>query len=330
MRMTLDDSNQGLRGLLNRRDFLKGAGVMAGVIAGPPGLGGWAADPALDRFKLGVISDELSPDLETALRIMHAKGLKWVELRTVWHKYNTEATPAEVRRIKDLLKQYDFRVSVVDTALFKCDLPGTTNVVGEKPAYPYSEQMDLLKRGIDRAHELGTDKVRVFAFWRVAKPEDYYPRIAEHLSKAAEVAHQASIRLVLEDEGSCNVGCGRELAAMLRLVTASNFGANWDVGNGYWHDEDSYPTGYSVLPKNRIWHMHLKDVRCDAGYRNCRTVIVGTGQVNLLGQLRALLHDHYEGTMSLEPEVEMHGMTHQEATRRSLDGLLKLIDEAVA
>ena len=334
---------------MQRRAFLRNAGMFA-LSACAGSFGGFrtrAASP-VRRFKLGVISDEFSQDFEEALKTMKQFGLEWVEIRTVWGAYNTEASPSQVQRIKELLSKYQFRVSVVDTALYKCNLPGTENVVKEKDAYPYSQQMDLLDRAIDRAQALGTDKLRVFAFWRVADPQRYYPRIAEELAKAAEVAEKAKMRLVLEDEGSCNVGSGHELGAMLKLVPAVNLGANWDVGNGYWHGEVSYPVGYGALDKNRLWHMHLKDVRCDAaatakekaeafrkqGTRvteqsKCQTAIVGTGQVDLAGQLRALLRDKYDGTMSLEPEYEAPGVTHFEATRRSLEGLLKIMATAV-
>ncbi|PYV26110.1 MAG: hypothetical protein DMG27_07740 [Acidobacteria bacterium] len=334
---------------MQRRAFLRNAGMFA-LSACAGSFGGFrtrAASP-VRRFKLGVISDEFSQDFEEALKTMKQFGLEWVEIRTVWGAYNTEASPSQVQRIKELLSKYQFRVSVVDTALYKCNLPGTENVVKEKDAYPYSQQMDLLDRAIDRAQALGTDKLRVFAFWRVADPQRYYPRIAEELAKAAEVAEKAKMRLVLEDEGSCNVGSGHELGAMLKLVPAVNLGANWDVGNGYWRGEVSYPVGYGALDKNRLWHMHLKDVRCDAaatakekaeafrkqGTRvteqsKCQTAIVGTGQVDLAGQLRALLRDKYDGTMSLEPEYEAPGVTHFEATRRSLEGLLKIMATAV-
>ena len=52
--------------------------------------------------------------------------------------------------------------------------------------------MELLKRASDRAHELGTDKIRGFTFWRVAEPERLSKRIAEELEKAADVAKSAN------------------------------------------------------------------------------------------------------------------------------------------
>ncbi len=328
---------------MKRRTFLKCMGILAGSlgvsIAAAAGSrhreSPKATDSALPAksplsvFKLGVISDELSRDFEQALSIMKKYGLSWVEIRNVWGTYNTEASPAQIQNLKDLLKKYEFKVSVLDTALYKCALPGTTPVVNQKDAYPYSGQMDLLKRAMERAQALGTDKLRVFAFWRVADPEQHFPRIAEELSKAAEVARGGGMRLLLEDEGSCNVATGHELAHTLKLVPAANLGANWDVGNPTWHGEISFPDGYAALDKQRIWHMHLKDVRCDPDHEHCKTAIVGTGQVNLLGQFRALAKDKYQGTMSLEPEYQAPGITHLEATQRSLEALLKIMATAL-
>jgi sugar phosphate isomerase/epimerase len=194
--------------------------------------------------------------------------------------------------------------------------------------YPYSQQRDLLKRAIERAHVLGTDKVRVFSFWRIRKPKEVTQRIADELSTAADYALGEKIRLVLENESSCNVATGHELANILKRANALNLGANWDIGNGWWQGEVSFPDGYSALDKTRIWHMHLKDVRCEPA-KGCRTVVVGEGQIDLVGQFRALLHDNYQETMSLEPEVEQAGMSHEEATKRSLVALLQKLNQAL-
>ncbi len=315
-----------------RRGFLKTLtlGSAAAALHDTLSSAAESSSPALSRFKLGSITDEWTQDFESALKAMTKGGLEWAEIRTEGGKYNTEASEDELTKMKDLLVRYRVRVSVVDSALFKCALPGTTPVGKEKDAYPYSAQMDLLKRALDRAHFFGTDKVRVFSFWRVADPVPHFNRIAEDLHKAADVARAAGARLVLENESECNVATGAELARMLTLVPAANFGANWDIGNGYWQGEVSFPDGYHLLPKHRIWHMHLKDVRCDAGLKKCDTVVVGQGQVDLRGQVRALIADRYEGTMSLEPEVEAPGMTHEEATERSLVALLKIMNKALA
>ncbi len=307
---------------MNRRTFLKTLGLAYGSASLAA-----TATPALSRFKLGAISDGFSDDFEQALKIMKGYGLSWVEIRQVFGIYNTEASSAQVQRLKDLVSQYGFRVSVIDSALYKCTLPGTKPVKSEKDPYGYAGQMDLLKRACDRAHALGADKIRGFTFWRVAEPGTLWERIAEELGKAADVANRAGMRLVIENEESCNAATGHELAKVFALAPARNLGVNWDVGNGYSQGEVSYPGGYNALDKTRIWHMHLKGIKCHAGLKNCSETFAGAGQVDLLGQFRALLKDGYNETMSLECEFKAPGLTHLETTKRSLEGLLRVISE---
>src|SRR6478672_12768438 len=168
---------------MNRRIFLAGLGSLITALH--------AAVPSPGRFKLGAISDGFSEDFEEALQIMKGYGLGWVEIRHVFGIYNTEATPAQIQRLKDLLEKYQFRVSVIDSALYKCALPGTKPVKDEKDIYAYTDQIELLKRACDRAHALGTDKIRGFTFWRVTEPQTLSRRIAEELAKAVEVAKGA-------------------------------------------------------------------------------------------------------------------------------------------
>ena len=316
---------------MKRRTFLKNSIVAAGAAICAQGAPGWALpEQPLSRFKLGAISDGFSPDLEQALKIMKGYGLSWVEIRALWGKYNTEATPEEIKRVKQLLDQYQFKCSVVDSAFFKCTLPGTKIVSREDNPYPFSTQMDLLKRAAERCHAWGTDKVRGFTFFRVAEPEKIYPRIAEELTKAADVARQEGVRIVIENEESCNGATGRETAAILKKTPASIVGFNWDVGNGYSHGEASYPNGYNALDKSRIWHLHLKGMQCGPGMKKCHETFPDEGVINLVGQMRALLRDHYTGTMSLECEFTAPGMTHQQTTERAVQGLLRVAKEALA
>jgi sugar phosphate isomerase/epimerase len=315
---------------MERRVFLKELGILSGAASFATGLVAEAAASPLSRFKLGAISDGFSQDFDEALKIMKNYGLSWVEIRHVFGVYNTEANPAQIQRIKDSLDKYGFRVSVIDSALYKCALPGTTPVKGQRDDYAYAKQMDLLKRACDRAHELGSDKIRGFSFWRVAEPGQLSERIAGELGKAAEVANGAGMRLVIENEESCNAATGHELAKILGMAPAHNLGANWDIGNGYGRGEISFPVGYNALDKKRIWHMHLKDMTCQANLKHCSEAIGGHGQVDLVGQFRQLLRDGYQETMSLECEFKAPGLTHLETTKRSLQGMLTAMSKAVA
>jgi sugar phosphate isomerase/epimerase len=311
---------------MERRVFLKGLGVLSGSASFAAGISDAAWTPTtspLSRFKLGAISDGFSQDFGEALKIMKSYGLSWVEIRQVFGVYNTETSPAQIQRMKDALDKYGFRVSVIDSALYKCTLPGTKPLGSEKDSYPYPEQMELLKRASDRAHALGTDKIRGFTFWRVAELGRISGRIAEELGKAAEVAKGAGMRLVIENEETCNAATGRELGEIFAIAPAPNLGINWDVGNGYWHGESSFPDGYNALDKKRIWHIHLKGVTCEAKLKNCAETVAGQGQIDLVGQFRRLVRDGYQETMSLECEFVATGLTHLETSKSSLEGLLR-------
>ena len=288
---------------------------------------------SLSQFKLGVITDEVTQDFEQALIWAKGFGLNWVELRLVWGKYVTEFTSEDVKRAKDLLAKYDLRVSVVDSPYFKTLLPGTTSKFSDPKNDPlqsdFAKQEAVLERAIARAKDFGTDKVRIFAFLRVADPSTVFERIAKDLDSTAAVAQRESIRLVLENEFSCNVATGVESAAMLNAVKAPALGLNWDPGNAFAAGEKKpYPDGYDQLDKKRIWHMHLKDAQDDPGRDESTWRPIGGGKIDYLGQFRAALKDGYEGTMSLETHYLNAAKDRGASSRESMEGLLRVIKEA--
>ncbi len=317
---------------MHRRVFLKRQALLCGSAWLGAHLRAATRDRGspLSQFKLGAISDGFSQDFEQALVTMKSYGLAWVEIREVFGIYNTEASNAQIQRLKELLHQYQFQVSVIDSALYKCTLPGTKPVGRQKDIHAYQDQLELLKRACDRAHLLGTDKIRGFTFWRVEAPEKLADRLAEELGRASEIARRNGMRIVIENEESCNVATGRELSDMLSKSPARNLGVNWDVGNGLWRGENSFPDGYSRLNPKRVWHLHLKGVTCGPGLQNCSESLADQSQIDLLGQLRRLLHDGYQETMSLECEFKAAGLTHLETSKRSLEGLIRIMAAAVA
>lgn len=261
-----------------------------------------AACSAMDRVQMGAITDEISPDLEEALQFCQEFGLKWAELRHAWGKYVTDFTPDDVKKAQDLLAKYKVKVSVIDTEYFKIQLPGTVSRATPKreAADIYDKQDALLERAIGLARQFGTDKIRCFAFWRVEKPETVFERVCKELEKGATIAAKEKMRLVLENEGACNVGTARESVALLNAVRSPGLGLNWDPGNAYGLGEhDTYPEGYGMLDKKRIWHMHVKDCEALPDGRH-KWLPVGAGKIDYVAQFREMLKDGYRGSISLE------------------------------
>lgn len=309
---------------MQRREFVAGAATAALLGAMPA----WAAD--LKQFNLGVITDEITQDFEKALIWVKGFGLQLVELRFVWDKYVTDFTADDVKRAKDLLAKHGMKVSVVDSPYFKTLLPGTKSKFGSEKdpmQSSYAQQEAILQKAIARAKDFGTDKVRVFSFLRVDDPKTVFDRVAKELEKTAAIAQSEGIRLVLENEFSCNVGTGAESAAMLNAVKAPALGLNWDPGNAYDAGETPYPNGYDVLDKSRIWHMHLKD-GIPGKKGEVEWAPIGSGKIDFVGQFRALIKNGYKGTMSLETHYLNKAKDREASSRESMEGLLKVIREA--
>ncbi|HTZ47116.1 MAG TPA: sugar phosphate isomerase/epimerase family protein [Verrucomicrobiae bacterium] len=312
---------------MNRREFVASGAAAALLGALPAG----AAD--VKQFRLGVITDEITNDFERALLWAKGFGLNWVELRFVWGKYVMDLPPDDVKRAKDLLAKHSLRVSVIDSPYFKTLLPGTESKFAEGKPDPlqsgnFSQQNAILERAIARAKDFETDKVRIFAFLRVADPHAVFDRVAKELQRTAAIAQREGVRLVLENEFSCNVATGAEAASMLKVVQSPALGANWDPGNAYDAGETPFPNGYDVLDKKRIWHMHLKDAAPGAKPGESQWMPIGSGKIDFIGQFRALIRDGYEGTMSLETHYLNAAKNKEQSSTESMQGLLKVISEA--
>ena len=178
-------------------------------------------------WKLGIITDQVNLDLAQTLRTFYPKfRLHWAEIRYLQiaakKKYvYAEATLGELRLVRQQLDDAGVKLSVLDTAVYKIALPGTTPVV-ETPAYvdrahgEFEMQLEDLKHAADAAHTLGAERIRIFTFLRVADPAASFDRVVEELQKAIVVAKQQDITLLVENEYDCNTGTGEETAKLFR------------------------------------------------------------------------------------------------------------------
>lgn len=302
---------------ITRRSLL-GTAALSGLASRLP-----AAE--LSDFKLGVTTDEIDDDLGVAIRFLKRFDLKYAEIRGLWGKYNTSQPVEKIRHAKKLLDENSIHVCILDTALFKVPLPPET-AAGNREL---DEQWALLDRAIERAGIFGTDKIRTFAFQhpRGGKPdESLYPRIATLLTEATRRAKKAGFLLALENVGGSHVCTAAHLARMLEAVQDDAFGAIWEPNNSARSGGTAFPEGYRLIDPKRIFHVHLRDYcRTSSGkYKWCG---VGQGDFDHVGQLRALLKDGYQETLSLETHFTIDG-SKAKASEFSIKGLLAAIAKA--
>ena len=309
---------------LTRRDLFKGAaaaGALASVAAGEP-------DPA-HGFKLGIISDEISTNLDEAIDFIASYRLHFAELREIWGKNLMIAPQEDLDRAKKLLAAHNITVSDIASPIFKWNIPGETTKPSEKHDFALGKYTEedadkTLLKSFELARFFGTKKVRIFSYWRVSDPEKIYPQVRDRLAKAARLAEQNDIVLVVENEYECNVGTGKELGRLLRDVNSPALRGVWDPGNAVMLGETPFPDGYEAV-KGLFPHMHIKDARKSPDTGKIVWAPVGGGFIDFKGQFAALHQDKYSGTMSLETHYRRPDGNKAESTRESLQGLLKVV-----
>jgi sugar phosphate isomerase/epimerase len=320
---------------LNRREFFYGTAASAAV-AGFPGI--LAAQvkqlAASCPFHLAVINDEISPDLDRASYIVAKEfGLHHIELRSINGKGLHNMSHDELAEAKKILAKYQLKVTDIGSPLFKSDLPGAPlskeSPKQRNPSSPEVDQEALLDRCIEVAKTFGTDRIRCFDFWRLDDPAPYRKQINQKLDQAASKCSAQGVVLVLENEMACNTGSGAEALATLNGVSNRNLMLNWDPGNsGTFATDVPFPDDYERLPKNRIGHIHAKNVRMAPSTKSgWEWQPVDIGKIDWSAQFKALKRDGYSHAVSLETHWHGGG-TPEESTRRSMQGLMTCMQKA--
>lgn len=290
-----------------------------------------AADSTMDTkgFKLGIITDELTTQLDEALDFISSYHLQWCELREMFGKNLMNSPKEDLDRARDLLAKHAIHVSEIASPLFKWNCPQMPAKANERrdtlsAAFTEQDADKLLDQSFELARFFGTRMVRIFTYWRVEDPAKAYPYVRDRMAKAAEVAAKAKIILNVENEHSCNVGTGKELGRLLKEVNSPSLRGVWDPGNATMLGEVPYPDGYEAV-KGLFPHMHVKDSRKNATTGKLEWAPVGGGIIDFKGQFQALHRDRYQGTMSLETHYRRPDGNKVESTRESLEGLFKVL-----
>lgn len=285
-------------------------------------------------FYLSVINDEITQDFDRACQIASRDfGLSWIELRGMWNKNITELDAKQIADAQQILAKYKLRVTNIASPLFKVDWPGAP-LSKHSPKrdqfhadFDFKQQDKLLDHCIELAKSFQTDRIRCFDFWRLDDPKPYREAMNNKLREAAEKCAKHNLILVLENEMACNTGTAEEAIGVLNAIPNKNFMLNWDPGNAAtFPDNTPYPTGYNLLPKDRIGHCHCKDVKRLPGGKY-EWAPVGAGVVDWVGQFKALQRDGYHYAVSLETHWRGAG-TPEASTRISMNGLKDTLKKA--
>jgi sugar phosphate isomerase/epimerase len=282
-------------------------------------------------MKIAMVTDEVSSDLETALEIMRAWGIEYVELRGIGAERYPEVSDYWHFRLPELIREAGVQVVALSPGLFQVPPPG-------RPRAPMSfsrrgdtgrvrleleaeAQRDhhlnrLLPASIAAAQKLGARTLICFAFSRLDHTESDFAseEVVQVLRYATEQVAAAGLTMNIEVSELT-----RRSADLCRRVNHPALGINWDPGNAFIGGEDRpYPDGFE-LARPYIRHVHFKDGHIDpvSGQR----AWVVDGSIDWPGAIAALKQDGFDGYIS----VETHVRPKLASTLRCLERLRRLV-----
>jgi len=283
-----------------------------------------------DKSRISAITDEIGLSTDESIAFAHQYGMSDVEIRNPAgsKKEYFSLTEAEIRVDALRFAKEGLKVSFVNTSLLKFGWPGS-EPVRRRPEEPdarekrlasekarWDKRLDDLRKAIRCAQIMGCDKVRVFTGSRVEDPKTMYSRIAETIGgEMAAIAEKEKVYLLIENEGSQNIGTSAELADIMKLIPSKWVGLNWDPHNAY-GKETSYPDGYNLLPKKRILNVQVKGkgVMPESKEKEDWRAI-----------MLALDKDGYKGKIGLE--THLFDGTLIQAAHTSMEEIMRIVGE---
>lgn len=278
---------------------------------------------------VGVFADDVGQDLDHALAVAQSLGVTWVELRSAWGKNLVDHTEQDAREIVARVRARGLRVPCIAAPLLKCRLDGLGEASREQffaeTRDTWEQQLAVLRRAAALARLCGTRLVRCFSFWRAGgDPAPIWDRLTSRVRDLVRAAETEAVVLVMENDFECNLGTGALAARLVHEIDSANLRVLWDPANAYVAGETPYPDGYAHV-RPLVAHVHLKDAVRSAPGEAPRWVALGTGAVDLRGQIRALLADGYRGVATMEDHHVPPGGDREAGVRESFRGLQDLL-----
>ncbi|MCC5835312.1 MAG: sugar phosphate isomerase/epimerase [Opitutales bacterium] len=255
-------------------------------------------------MELGIISDEVSLDLEEAFTEGKALGFNKYEIRCFDDfEYRVPYfKPGRVERLYEKVASKEIEVTALTPGTFKIELGETEKLK--------VEMEETLPQTCELAVRLGAPKIIVFGFMRGGGGT--MEAAIEQLKRAAQIVHSYNLELSIENEPGSFLDTGVNTAEAMQALAGKGIGVNWDPANAITSGEAAYPVGYDAV-KPYINNIHIKDSFPLPGGK-WENRLIGDGGMNWIGQFKALLKDKPVPFMTLETHV----FPVLEATREDL------------
>lgn len=278
-------------------------------------------EPAADlRSRLGIVTDEISQELDRVLPFLREHGLQRIELRCIGGRRVPDFTPGEVEELLRWRREFGIRVTALSPGSFKGGCADRTRW--------QAELEQTIPATLELARVLDVEHLISFAFDH-PQPEPPPEAALEALWQAAETCMRAGYPLLIENEPGFLAGTAQETHQLLERLGHSGLAVNWDPCNSNQFTHEQLDAAVSLLGA-RIRNVHVKNGRLEPGQRFARCGPLRQGAIDWPQHLECLLRAGYRASFVLETHFETHFEPLEEASAQEIEVLAHMLEAAIA
>lgn len=240
-------------------------------------------------WTLSGFADEISPDVETQIEVLSGLGIRFLEFRSAWATNVLDLDAGQRSEVRARLLDAGIGVSSIGSPIGKIG-------IGEE----FGPHLDRMRHAAEVALEFAAPFVRIFSFFipEGEDPDTHREEVLGRMAALAEVAAEAGVTLVHENEKDIYGDIPRRCLDIVTSVGSPALALAWDPANFVQVAVAPFTDGYELLrPHTR--YIQIKDALAADG----TVVPAGKGDGEVVQTVRALRDDGFDGFFSLEPHL---------------------------
>ncbi len=243
------------------------------------------------RFKLSAFADEASSQIGQQIAAMQKHGISYLEIRGVDGENISKISIEKAREVKKQLDDAQIQVWSLGSPYGKIKIEDD-----------FQPHLDLYKRGLEIAHELNTEHIRIFSFYmpKECDPEIYCDQVMDRLKQFVDASRGSGITVCHENEKGIYGDIAERCLQIHKAIPEIK--AVFDPANFIQCKQDT-KAAWEML-SSYVEYMHIKDAM-----ENGKVVPAGYG----IGNLPYLLSQYKGSVVSIEPHLSVFkGLTELE------------------
>lgn len=217
-----------------------------------------------DKVTITYNLDEVANSLEEGIQFLKKHNINSAEVRTINGKNIAQFSIKETQDLKKVLDLNNLTVSAIASPLFKwysgdqiCE--NKADLFGVSPFLSREEKELMIRKIIDQACVLKTDKIRIFSGLKSNKEEVSFPKEeSELLVFALKLAKEKGVQLMLENEPVCYISRIKDYIDVFTSGKYEGLRSWFDIANVYEEGESISQSDLDQLAPY-ISYLHIKD-----------------------------------------------------------------------